>query len=105
MSKKRNLRCLSRARKIREGLLRRFSGIPIPAKNTIHAVLDRHGLVERRGRVRCRAQGTRLSLGQRQRLRNCGTWPDQTEKIISCRGTRKAKTAETSRACRPPRWR
>src|ERR1700688_3389000 len=43
------------ARKIRERLLRRFSGIPIPAKSTIHAVLDRGGLVERRGRVRRRA--------------------------------------------------
>jgi hypothetical protein len=39
------------ARKIRERLLRRFSGIPIPAKSTIHAVLDRSGLVERRGRI------------------------------------------------------
>ena len=46
------------ARKIRERLIRRFSGVPIPAKSTIHAVLDRHGLVERRGRVRRRAQGT-----------------------------------------------
>ena len=53
------------ARKIRERLTRRFSGIPIPAKSTIHAVLDRHGLVERRGRLRRRAQGTALSLGQR----------------------------------------
>ncbi len=53
------------ARKIRERLIRRFSGIKIPAKSTIHAVLDRHGLVERRGRVRHRAQGTPLSLGQR----------------------------------------
>src|SRR2546430_7971830 len=53
------------ARKIRERLIRRFSGIPIPAKSTIHAVLDRHGLVERRGRVRRRAQGTALSVGQR----------------------------------------
>jgi len=52
------------ARKIRERLLRRFSGIPIPAKSTIHATLDRHGLVERRGRVRRRAQGTPLSSGQ-----------------------------------------
>jgi putative transposase len=43
------------ARKIREGLLRRFSGIPLPAKSTVHAVLDRHGLVERRGRLRRRA--------------------------------------------------
>src|SRR6202041_4114312 len=50
---------------IRERLLRRFSSIPIPAKSTIHAVLDRCGLVERRGRVRRRAQGTPLSLGQR----------------------------------------
>jgi putative transposase len=53
------------ARKIRERLLRRFSDIPIPARSTIHAVLDRHGLVERRGRLRHRAQGTALSLGQR----------------------------------------
>jgi len=29
------------ARKIRERLIRRFSGIPIPAKSTLHAVLDR----------------------------------------------------------------
>jgi putative transposase len=53
------------ARKIRERLIRRFSGIKIPAKSTIHAVLDRHGLVERRGRMRRRAQGTALSLGQK----------------------------------------
>src|SRR5499426_564693 len=53
------------ARKIRKRLLRRFTGIPIPAKSTIHAVLDRHGLVERRGRMRRRAQGTTLSVGQR----------------------------------------
>ena len=53
------------ARKIRERLIRRFSGIPIPAKSTIHAVLDRYRLVERRGRVRRRAQGTALSLGQK----------------------------------------
>jgi putative transposase len=35
------------------------------AKSTIHAVLDRHGLVERRGRLRRRARGTALSLGQK----------------------------------------
>ncbi len=50
------------ARKIRERLIRWFSGIPIPAKSTIHAGLDRYGLVERRGRVRRRAQGTALSF-------------------------------------------
>ena len=54
------------ARKIRERLLRRFScEVRVPARSTIHAVLDRHGLVERRGRVRNRAQGTALSSGQR----------------------------------------
>jgi transposase len=39
------------ARKIRERLARRFAGIKLPAKSTIHAVLDRHGLVERRARA------------------------------------------------------
>jgi hypothetical protein len=39
-------------------------GIKIPAKSTIPALLDRHGLVERRGRVRLGAQGSALSLGQ-----------------------------------------
>jgi putative transposase len=37
------------ARKIRDRLIRRFCGIPIPAKSTVHAVRDRQGLVERRG--------------------------------------------------------
>src|SRR5215471_15581779 len=52
------------ARKIRERLIRRFSDIKIPAKSTIHAVLDRYGLVERRGRLRRHAQGTALSWGK-----------------------------------------
>src|SRR5437016_562461 len=54
------------ARKIRERLLRRFScEVKVPARSTIHAVLDRHGLVQRRGRRRHQAQGTPLSLGQK----------------------------------------
>jgi transposase InsO family protein len=53
------------ARKIRERLLRRFANeVKVPARSTIHAVLDRHGLVQRMGRRRSRAQGTPLSLGQ-----------------------------------------
>jgi transposase InsO family protein len=53
------------ARKIREKLLRRFaSEVKVPAQSTIHAVLDRHGLVKRMGRQRRRAEGTALSLGQ-----------------------------------------
>src|SRR6266700_5395843 len=41
------------ARKIRELLVRRLAGdVRVPAKSTIHAVLDRHGLVKRSGGVR-----------------------------------------------------
>ena len=52
------------ARKIRELLVRRLNGhMRIPAKSTVHAVLDRHGLVRRMGRKRSRATGTALSPG------------------------------------------
>jgi len=52
------------ARKIRELLVRRLAGeTRIPATSTIHAVLDRHGLVRRMGRKRHKAQGTPLSSG------------------------------------------
>src|SRR5213082_115953 len=52
------------ARKIRELLVRRLDGdIRVPAKSTIHAVLDRHGLVRRSGGPRHRARGTPLSAG------------------------------------------
>jgi putative transposase len=47
--------------KIREKLIRDFPMVPTPAKSTVHAVLDRHGLVEQRKRRRHRAQGTPLS--------------------------------------------
>ncbi len=51
------------ARKIRELLIRRLAGdVRIPAKSTVHAVLDRHGLVKRaRQRRRHKAEGTALS--------------------------------------------
>jgi transposase InsO family protein len=52
------------ARKIRELLVRRLAGdVHIPAKSTVHAVLDRHGLVKRaRQRRRAnKAEGTPLS--------------------------------------------
>jgi transposase InsO family protein len=52
------------ARKIRELLVRRLAGeVRVPAKSTIHAVLDRHGLVKPAIRRR-HATGTPLSLGQ-----------------------------------------
>jgi len=54
------------ARKIREVLVRRLAGdVRIPARSTVHAVLDRHGLVKRaRQRRRQKATGTPLSAGR-----------------------------------------
>jgi putative transposase len=49
------------APKIREKLRRMQVEFPLPATSTVHAVLDRHGLVRRPGRRRYKAQGTRLS--------------------------------------------
>ena len=52
------------ARKIRERLLRRLpSEVKVPARSTIHAILDRHGLVARARRSRTRTEGTPLSEG------------------------------------------
>ena len=52
------------ARKIRELLVRRLAGdIRIPAKSTVHAVLDRHGMVKQARTRRSRAHGTPLSSG------------------------------------------
>jgi putative transposase len=52
------------APKIRERFIRKFPDIKPPAKSTVHALLDRHGLVTPRGRRRYRAQGTELSHSQ-----------------------------------------
>ena len=49
------------APKIRDRIKRRHADIQTPAISTVHAVLDRHGLVTRRKKRRQRAQGTRLS--------------------------------------------
>ena len=49
------------APKIREKLRRLHSEISLPAISTVHAVLDRHGLVVRRRRRRYHAEGTVLS--------------------------------------------
>jgi transposase InsO family protein len=50
------------ARKLRELLARRLGpDIALPARSTIHAVLDRHGLVEHARARRLRATGTPLS--------------------------------------------
>jgi putative transposase len=49
------------APKIRERLRHRCPDVQCPAISTVHAVLDRHGLVTRRKRRRYRAEGTALS--------------------------------------------
>lgn len=52
------------ARKIRELLVRKLNGdVRIPATSTVHAVLDRHGLVARARQRRqgCKAEGSALS--------------------------------------------
>jgi putative transposase len=49
------------APKIRARLQRLHPDIPLPAISTVHAVLDRHGLVKRRKRRRYKAKGTPLN--------------------------------------------
>ncbi len=49
------------APKIREKLRRQSTAPHLPAISTVHAVLDRHGLVHKRRRRRPRATGTELS--------------------------------------------
>jgi putative transposase len=49
------------APKIRERLVRLYPDVHTPAISTVHAVLDRHGLVKRRTRRRNKAEGTTLS--------------------------------------------
>jgi putative transposase len=48
------------APKIREKLRRLHTEISLPAISTVHAVLDRHGLVSKGRRARYRAEGTTL---------------------------------------------
>jgi transposase InsO family protein len=53
------------ARKIRELLVRRLAGdMRIPAKSTVHAVLDRHGLVSRARQRRAANKATGTALSQ-----------------------------------------
>jgi transposase InsO family protein len=52
------------APKIRDKLIKEYPVIRPPAASTIHAILDRHGLVKRRKRRRYKAQGTDLSHAQ-----------------------------------------
>ena len=60
------------ARKIRELLVRRLAGdVRVPAKSTIHAVLDRHGLVKRM-RQAAPARHRNAAVGRRRSPTICG---------------------------------
>ena len=48
------------AAKIRDRLLRQYPTVKTPAKSTVHAVLERNGMVKARRKRRYRAQGTEL---------------------------------------------
>lgn len=65
------------APKIRERLRQRYPDVQVPAISTVHAVLDRHGLVKRRGRKRPRAQGTALSSTTRPNELWCADYKGQ----------------------------
>ena len=62
------------APKIRERLRRRWPGVRCPAISTVHAVLDRHGLVSRRGPRRRRAQGTALTTPEQPNALWCADY-------------------------------
>ena len=62
------------APKIREKLIREYPQIRPPAKSTVHAVLDRHGLVKRRKRRRYRAQGTPLNPARKPNALWCADY-------------------------------
>ena len=52
------------ARKLRERLLRNLpNDVRVPACSTIHAIMDRHGLVTRQRHSRTKTEGTPLSQG------------------------------------------
>jgi putative transposase len=53
------------APKIREKIRRLHEDLPLPAISTVHAILDRHELVDHSRRRRYKAQGTHLSLPKR----------------------------------------
>lgn len=63
--------------KIREKLIRAYPQIKPPAKSTIHALLDRNGLVKRRKHRRYKAKGTALRDAQRVNDLWCADYKDE----------------------------
>jgi transposase InsO family protein len=65
------------APKIRDKLAKVYPMIRLPAASTIHAVLDRHGLVRRRKRRRHKAQGTPLGEARSPNALWCADYKGQ----------------------------
>jgi len=65
------------APKIRDKLIKGYPMIRPPASSTIHAVLDRHGLVTRRKRRRHKARGTALSQARAPNALWCADFKGQ----------------------------
>ena len=73
------------APKIREKLGRRYRDIQIPAISTVHAVLDRHGLVKHGRKRRYKAQGTTLSKPTHPNDLWCADYKGEFMRIASSR--------------------
>ena len=70
------------ARKLRDRLLRKLpNDVRVPACSTIHAIMDRHGLVTRQRRSRTKTEGTLCPKGLLPML--CGA---PTTRASSCSG-------------------
>ena len=98
------------APKIRDKLIHDYPLIPPPAVSTIHAALDRHGLVKRRRRRRYKASGTPLAsahvpnglwcadykvefqLGNRQYCYPLTVTDDRSRYLLACEGLESTKS-------------
>ena len=97
------------APKIREKLRRQHSDVQTPAISTVHAVLYRHGLVNRGRKRRYKAHGTALSRPLRPNDLWCADYKgefmlaDRATATRSPSATSPAATSSPARPCRPPR--
>jgi hypothetical protein len=80
------------ARKLRKLL----NDVRVPACSTIHAIMDRHGLVTRQRHSRTKTEGTPYPKDSLRRL--CGA---PTTRASSCSGTRDIATPLPSRTTPP----
>ena len=83
--------------KIRERLARLYPDIQRPAISTVHAVLDRHGLVTRRRRRRNRAMGTPLSSSRNPNALSGGA--QRAEATSTARGMPAGRQAAGAARC------